>query len=252
MDELLILLLSKDSFTDYICNYLLMDGHYVEIVDDIEIARQMIQIRKYDLLLISIAKSLEQEMAISRHLQKIDPSLRRLCLFQLVTQKAEEISQYATTYTCPVKSFMLENLPLLLEKIQIDKIFEKFSPPNSLYCDRRKEIRAAAKIPVKYYFQDLHARLLQKEMISRGMDLSKEGIKLMVDDSTKILPYVNLNMLLPFSADPVTIQGEIKWSRAYLRFPWKDVGIKFYNIKNEDILKISNYINLFSRQYFIQ
>ncbi len=251
MEELLILLVSRDSFTDYICNYLLMDGHYVDVAENIESATLMIQIRKYDLLLIGLAVSQEEEVIICKELQKFNPSMKIIFLVRLLTQKAEENSKQGRPYTCPLRSFILENLPTLIKNIQHHKIFENFSPPSTIIYDRRKEIRAAAKIPVKYYFQDINDRLFEEEMISRGIDLSKEGIKLIVDDSTRILPYVNLNMLLPFSSDPVHILGEIKWSREYLRFPWKDVGVKFFSIKHEDIMRIANYITLYARQNFI-
>ena len=252
MEELLILLVSKDSITDYICNYLLMDGHYIDVAENLETAKIMIQIRKYDLLLISSVFSKEEEMVIFRQLRRLAPSIKINFLFRLLTQNVEEISQQGGLCECSLKFFIKKNLSALIESIQVNKIFENFSPACTLYHDdRRKEIRAAAKIPVKYYFQEIHDKLFQKEMISRGMDLSKEGIKLIVDDSTKILSYVNLNMLLPFSADPVPILGEIKWSREHLRFPWKEVGVKFFSIKNEDLLKISDYINLYSRKSFI-
>ena len=35
MEELLILLVSKDSITDYISNYLLMDGHYIDVAENL-------------------------------------------------------------------------------------------------------------------------------------------------------------------------------------------------------------------------
>jgi len=247
MDELLILLLSRDSFTDYICNYLLMDGHYVDVAEDMEMARFMIQIRKYDLVFISFATSKEEETIITRQLQKIDPTVKLIFLFQFLTQKAAEISHQDRSFANvnPVKSFMLENLPFLIEQVKLNKILENFAPPSTVICDRRKEARAIIKIPVKYFFQDIHESLSQEEMISRGMDLSKDGIKLIVDDSTIILPYVSLNVLLPFSADPVRILGETKWARGHLRFPWKDVGVKFFNARTEDILRIADYLNLF-------
>jgi len=256
MDELLILLLSRDSLTDYICNYLLMDGHYVEVAEDMEMARFMVQIRKYDLVLIGFPASKEEEMIVSRQLQKLDPGVKLIFLFQFLTQKAVEISHHqdrSQANTNPLKSFMLENLPFLIEQVKLNKVLENFAPPHTVICDRRKELRAATKIPVKYFFQDIQENLSQEEMISRGMDLSKDGIKLIVDDSTIVLPYVSLNMLLPFSSDPVHIIGETKWAREHLRFPWKDVGVKFFNARTEDILRIADYLNLFFvRSNFIQ
>ena len=239
MDELLILLVSEDSFTDYISNYLLMDGHYVDVAENLETTKLMIQIRKYDLLLISFVCSMEKEIDVSKQLKRLDPSIKIVFLFRLLSQKAEEISQQNGLSITSLKRLITENLSVLIEKIKLKKIFENFSPyhilpHHILPHERRKEIRAVAKIPVKYFFQEIHDKLFQKEMISRGMDLSKDGIKLIVDDSARILPYVNLSMLLPFSADPVHILGEIKWFREHLRFPWKDVGVKFFSIKNED------------------
>jgi len=250
MGDLLILLVSKDSFADYICNYLLMDGHYVDIVENIEAAKFMVQVRKYDLLIISFEISKEEEIVITRQMQKFDPSLKIIFLFQLLTQKVLEISQQERPYTCPVKSFVSEYLPILVKEVQLTKEFESDPPPSVVPHDRRKEIRTSTKILVKYHFSDTYDSF-QEEMISKGMDLSKDGIKLIVNDSAKILPFVTLNILLPFSADPIHIFGEIKWAREHLRFPWKDVGVKFFNIKTEDILRITDYINLAFRKPFI-
>ncbi|MEW6380676.1 MAG: PilZ domain-containing protein [bacterium] len=250
MGDLLILLVSKDSFADYICNYLLMDGHYVDIVENVEAAEFMVQVRKYDLLILSSNVKREEEVAITRQMQRLDPSLKLLFLFRLLTQKAIEISQQEKPNACPIKTLILECLPVLIKEIQLTKEFESDSPPNTMPNDRRKEIRASTKILVKYHFSDIYDSF-QEEMISKGMDLSKDGIKLVVNDSTRILPYVTLNILLPFSADPIHILGEIKWARGHLRFPWKDVGVKFFNIKTEDIHRITDYINLAFRKPFI-
>lgn len=250
MGDLLILLVSKDSFADYICNYLLMDGHYVDVVENVEAAKFMVQVRKYDLLILSFEISREEEIAVTQQMQKLDPSLKVLFLFRLLTQKALEISQQDRPYTCPVKSFVLEYLPILVKEVQFTKEFESDPSPSVVTHDRRKEIRASTKILVKYHFSDIYDSF-QEELISKGMDLSKDGIKLIVNDSTRILPYVTLNILLPFSADPIHILGEIKWARGHLRFPWKDVGVKFFNIKTEDILRITDYINLAFRKPFI-
>ncbi|MCL6584097.1 MAG: PilZ domain-containing protein [bacterium] len=248
MGDLLILLISKDSFADYICNYLLMDGHYVDTVENIEAAKFMVQVRKYDLLIISSNVTKEEEIAISRQMHKLDPSLRLLFLCRLLTQQAIEISQQEKPYACPIKSLILEYLPVIIKEIQLAKEFEtEPMPPNTMPHDRRKEIRASTKILVKYHFSDMYDSF-QEEMISKGMDLSKDGIKLVVSDSTRILPYVTLNILLPFSADPIHILGEIKWAREHLRFPWKDVGVKFFNIKTEDLHRITDYINLAFRK----
>ena len=252
MDELLILLVSKDSITDYISNYLLMDGHYIDVAENFETAEIMIQIRKYDLVIISFPCSKKEEIDIFKQIKRYAPTIKIIFLFRLLSQKAGEFSQQVGLHDCSLNSFIIKNLSVLIEKIQLNKIFENFSPDCPVYNgDRRKEFRAAAKIPVKYYFKEINDKLFKKEMISRGMDLSKDGIKLIVDDSIKILPYVNLSMLLPSSVDPVHILGEIKWSREHLLFSWKDVGVKFFHIKNEDLLKITDYINLYSRRNFI-
>lgn len=250
VDELLILLLSKDSFTDYICNYLLMDGHYVDVAEDIESAKIMMQIRKYDLLLICFTLPKHEEAIIYKQFKRIDSSIKILSIFQMFTQSSESLSWQERSSSCPVAS-ILESLPIVIGKIRLNKLFENLSIPHYIPCDRRREIRAAAKIPVKYYFQDMQENIFPIEMISRGMDLSKDGIKLIVDDSITILPYVNLDMLLPFSADPVHIVGETRWAKGNLRFPWKDVGVQFFNIKSEDILRITDYINLYSRKILI-
>ena len=250
MGDLLILLVSRDSFADYICNYLLMDGHYVDVVENVDAAKFMVQVRKYDLLIFSFEIPREEEIAITQQMQKLDPSLNILFLFQMLTQKALEIAQHESVYKCPVKSFILGHLPLLVKEVQLAKEFESDPPPSAVLNDRRKEIRASTKILVKYHFSAI-CDSFQEEMISKGMDLSKDGIKLVVSDSARILPYVTLNMLLPFSADPIHILGEIKWAREHLRFPWKDVGVKFFNIKTEDIHRITEYINLAFRKPFI-
>ena len=80
MDELLILLVSRDPSTDYICNYLLMDGHYVDIAEDVNEAKLMIQIRKYDLVLIGFSISRLEEIDISGQLKRIDPSVKIIFL----------------------------------------------------------------------------------------------------------------------------------------------------------------------------
>ena len=55
MCDLFILIVSDDiNFKDYLSNYLLMDGNYVETADQLDNARRMLKNMKYDLVIIRL------------------------------------------------------------------------------------------------------------------------------------------------------------------------------------------------------
>jgi hypothetical protein len=253
MGDLFILIVSEDAnFRDYIGNHLLMDGHYVDTVYESNIARQMLHRIKYDLVLLSVSDcSPESDLLTAEEIKKINPNSEVIFLFNPNCTFDKQGKLGREMQNCLLNPFLLENLPLVLEKVQKAKAKRKgVSCPIAIKSypikERRKHNRVPADIPIKYTIVSPLGNLPSEENVSKLINMSQEGVMFRADFRAKLSEYVYLHILLPTSTTPVNIEGEIRWERFIRTEPWRYVGVCFSNLNHVSRKQIDSFIG--SRQ----
>ena len=236
MGDLFILVVSSDNnFRDYICNYLLMDGHYVDTANHSQTARQMLQRIQYDLVLLSISNLDNVDDLLSiEEIHEINPDTELVFLFNPICNGDKHCIPKQEVHNCLLRPFILQDLPAVLIKMVMKKKKKEGSFFNGTIKpqrskDRRRFDRFPADIPIKYTFVSPLGNLPSEESVSKLVNMSQEGVMFRADLRTKLSEFVYLHILLPTSNTPINIEGEIRWERFKSSEPWRYVGVCFYN-----------------------
>jgi CheY-like chemotaxis protein len=249
MGDLFILVVSDDSnFRDYLCNYLLMDGHYVDCAKNPNIARQMLRRMQYDLVLLSVSGyNHDSDILTTEEVREISPNTEIVFLFNPNCKVEKQYLTSQEVRNCLLKPFLLEDLPSVLQKVEKENAKRKvlngslrhiYKPPK----ERRKHCRIPADIPIKYTFVSPLGNLPSEENLSKLINMSREGVMFRADFRAKLSEFVYLNILLPTSTIPINIEGEIRWERFNSSEPWRYVGVSFANLNQTNKKLIESFI----------
>ncbi|MFH1784515.1 MAG: PilZ domain-containing protein [bacterium] len=112
--------------------------------------------------------------------------------------------------------------------------------------ERRKFVRLQKPVEVKYKF----ASESSKDEETKTRDISEGGVRIMMN--TKILPgnIIDLEIILPDTAEPIKALGETVWEEEFLegRNLAYEIGVKFIKISPKDREKISKHVYKFLRE----
>ena len=249
MGDLFLLVVSDDSnFRDYLCNYLLMDGHYVDCSKDSNIARQMLRRMQYDLVILSITGyDHDSEILTTEEVLDINPNTEVVFLFNPNCKVGKNSLTNQEVKNCLLKPYLLEDLPSVIRRVEKEKNKRKvldgsitriYKPPK----ERRKDCRITADLPIKYTFVSPLGNLPSEENISKLINMSREGVMFRADYRAKLSEFVYLHILLPTSTVPINIEGEIRWERFDSSEPWRYVGVNFANLNQGNKKQIESFI----------
>jgi len=249
MGDLFILVVSSDNnFRDYICNYLLMDGHYVDTANQSQIARQMLQRIQYDLVLLSISSfdNVDDILTIEE-VHEINTHTELVFLFNPICNADNHCIPIQEVHNCLLRPFILQDLPAVLLKVIKKKDKREVLNPESRIKpigsqERRRFDRIPADIPIKYTFVSPLGNLPSEESVSKLVNMSQEGLMFRADLKTKLSEFVYLHILLPTSSIPINIEGEIRWERFKSSEPWRYVGVCFSTLNPVIKKQIASFI----------
>ncbi|MGA1843090.1 MAG: PilZ domain-containing protein [bacterium] len=249
MGDLFILVVSGDAnFRDYLCNYLLMDGHYVDSATQSNTARQMLQRIQYDLVLLSISKfDQEDDVLTTEEIKGMNPATEVVFLFHPNCDIDKHCVTGKKMHHYLLKPLLLENLPTLLDRIEEEKSQRRGSQfplheERSIPKERRRYFRVLADIPIKYTFVSPLGNIPSEENVSKTVNMSQEGIMFRADFRAKLSEFVYLNILLPTSTTPLNIEGEIRWERFNSSEPWRYLGVCFSHVTQVNKKQIKSFI----------
>jgi CheY-like chemotaxis protein len=249
MGDLFLLVISDDSnFRDYLCNYLLMDGHYVDCAKDSNIARQILRRMQYDLILLSVSGyKHDSDILTIEEVREINPNAEIIFLFNSNGKAGKQCLTSQEVKNCLLKPFLLEDLPSVLQRVEKEKDKKRLlnGSLRSIYKptkERRKDSRIPTDIPIKYTFVSPLGNLPSEENISKLINMSREGVMFRADFKAKLSEFVYLHILLPTSTIPINIEGEIRWERFNSSEPWRYVGVSFANLNQENKKQIESFI----------
>ena len=246
MGDLFILVVSEDSyFRDYLCNYLLMDGHYVDCAKHSNIARQMLRRMEYDLVLLSVSNfNHDSDILTTEEVNESGTNTEVIFLFNPNSKIDKERLFSQEVKNCLLKPFLLEDLPSVLKNAEKEKaqrrsisvsLMDIYKPPK----ERRRHGRIPADLPLKYTFVSPLGNLPSEENLSRLVNMSLKGIMFRADVKAKLAEFVYLNILLPTSTISINIEGEIRWERFNSLEPWRYLGVSFANLnqRNKELIE---------------
>ncbi len=249
MGDLSIFVLSNDlNFKDYLCNYLLMDGHYVDSTNQLSIARQMLQRIHYDLILLSLSDCKQEAGLLSEEeIQEINPESEVIFLLNTNNEVNNKILSEKKGGNYLIKTFILDDLPSVLKSVAQRKLLrentsEKALRDNKRFKERRKSFRIKMDIPIKYTFISPLGNIPSEENITKIINISQDGIMFKVDCKVKFMENVYLNILLPTCGTPINIVGEIIWDNFTSSEPWHYIGLKFSNLNKENKRDLESFI----------
>lgn len=246
MGDLYILVVSGDAnFRDYLCNYLLMDGHYVDTANHSDIARKKLQGICFDLILLSVSNlDNKADILTVEEVQEINPNSELVFLFNPNCEIGQDSENKKGVKNCLLKPYILEDLPAVLQKA-LQRKSKRMDTKCPLFFkregskDRRKHFRIPVDIPIKYTFFSPLGNLPSQENVSKLVNMSEKGVMFRADLKTKLSEFVYLHILLPTITSPINIEGEIRWERFNSMEPWRYVGVSLANmneINNEQII----------------
>ncbi|MBN2374086.1 PilZ domain-containing protein [bacterium] len=251
MVDLFILVVSRDAnFKDYICNHLLMDGHYVDTTDKPDIARRMLQAMRYDLVLLNLSEfSKEIEALSEEEIHEINPDSEVIFLFNPNIENDKDLMPNKRIENCLVEPFLFDDLPSLLEKVRQEKALRtgkdvESQRKNHILRERRKCERIKSEIPVRCTFIYPLGNIPSEENISKIIDIGQGGVMFRIDFRVKFSESVYLNILLPTCTSPINIEGHVIWDRFNSSDPWRYMGVKFFNLNPEHRKQIDSFISL--------
>ena len=123
MEDLSILVVSREpNFREYLSNYLLMEGHHVDTIDRAHMARQLLQDRQYDLVLLNLSDYHHgEDMLSEKEIRKWNPASRVVFLFNPDIKIAKDLIHGKKAHNCLIEPFLLDDLPLVLRRIALQK-----------------------------------------------------------------------------------------------------------------------------------
>jgi len=249
MGDLFILVVSGDAnFRDYLCNYLLMDGHYVDSATQSNTARQMLQRIQYDLVLMSISQfDHEEDILTTEEIKGMNPATEVVFLFNPNCDIDKHCVSGKKMHHYLLKPFLLENLPTLLDRIETKKSQRRVvhipsQDEPAIPKERRRSFRVPADIPIRYTFVSPLGNIPSEENVSKTVNMSQEGIMFRADFRAKLSEFVYLHILLPTSTIPLNVEGEIRWERFNSSEPWRYLGVCFAHMTQVNKKQIESFI----------
>lgn len=249
MGDLFILVVSDDpNFMDYLCNYLLMDGHYVDCAKHSNVARQMFRRMQYDLVLLSVSGfNHDSDILTTEEVHEISQNTELVFLFNPICKIDKQCLNSQEVKNCLLKPFLLEDLPSVLQRAEKEKAERRYISGSLMHIykppkERRKHCRIPADIPIKYTFVSPLGNLPSEENLSKLVNMSLEGVMFRADLRAKLSEFVYLHILLPTYTVPINIEGEIRWERFNSLEPWRYVGVSFANLNQTNKKVIESFI----------
>jgi len=209
------------------------EGYQVSVAFDGYTAGVKMATTRPDLLVLDLIMPGIDGFSVCKQV-KADPEARRtkvIAITGFVREGNVEKALECGADLCLEKPFRMQTLKAAVARLLGQK---KAAPGRALGMERRRSVRVPVELPVICSPLSAGGKAARLPQTGRTLNVSREGMCVMLDASLEPFSPVALDLFLPGSQEPIHALGEDRWGKGNQAGGGQDMGIEFIAMQAQE------------------